>query len=282
MAYWASSNQFWRNLDPASKAAAMALMEADLKGGKIDVDSARNALGAMINRAARDGVDIGEHVSGKIYQPTIEDAQLARLPKLVGSPEHQALVQAYNDRISGKAADWVNGATHFLAPESAMLALEEGNPNKYRSWREWTGYDDKTGAYKGVTFRDGSHAFLAPEGTYSAKFGDGDATFPVAAAPESVASAETTPKTDGGGLLGDLSQLGTFNSEGGTLTDALGFGGGLLAFGDALSKAQDGQAPQDPAQDDTQANPAEAAPRRPVDMRRVMAILQSRSRLGTA
>lgn len=174
MAYWGDSPE-WQRLNSLEKAAAMALLEADNRGGKVDLDSARNALGAMINRADKEGQDLGQHVSGKIYQPTIEDAQRARLPRILASPEFTQLQELAKARLSGAEPDWVNGATHFLAPEKTMLALEAQDPGKYKNWgprgRNWTGYDPDTGEYKGVVMRDASHAFLAPEGTHSANFG---------------------------------------------------------------------------------------------------------------
>ncbi|MGD9916324.1 MAG: hypothetical protein AB7S80_19795 [Rhizobiaceae bacterium] len=159
----------WRSMDKYQKAAAMALLEADARGGRPDITSAKNALGSMLNRADQEGVDLGEHVSGKIYQPTIEPAQYARLARLVGTDDFQVLVQLAKDREAGLVGDWVNGATHFLASEKTMLALERQNPRKYRSWRSWTSFDPETG-YAGVIMRDGSHAFLAPNGRHSANF----------------------------------------------------------------------------------------------------------------
>lgn len=71
-----------------------------------------------------------------------------------------------------------------------MLALEAKEPNKYRSWRDWTKYDAETGQYPDVILRDNSHAFLAPEGKY------GDAPAPstaTATAPESVSGGDLQP-----------------------------------------------------------------------------------------
>lgn len=160
----------WNQLNGVEKAAAMALLEADAKKGRPDFESARNALGAMINRADKDSEDLGDHVSKKIYQPTIEPAQYARLARVVGSEEWKRLVQLATDRMDGKVDDWTNGATHFLAHPRQMLELEAKNPIKYRSWRGWTGFNSATGEYKNQVMTDASHAFLSPEGIHSAKF----------------------------------------------------------------------------------------------------------------
>ena len=177
MAYW-GNHPVWQKLGPTQKAAAMALLEADLQGGKINLEAAKNALGAMINRADKVGQDLGEHVSGKAYQPTIEDAQFQRLPRIIASPEFQQMTALAEARLAGAVPDWVKGATHFLAPEKTMLALEAEEPGKYKNWGprglNWTGYGkdpSRPNEYAGVVFRDGSHAFLAPEGAHSANFG---------------------------------------------------------------------------------------------------------------
>lgn len=162
---WAARNPEWQKLDGHQKAALMALMEAD--GAR--PEDARNALGAMINRAAKNGEDLGAHVSQKIYQPTIEPAQEARIGQLMQRKEFADLTEWSRRRAAGKEADPVNGATHFLAHERTMLALEAREPGKYRSWRSWTGFDPKTGEYRGVITRDGSHAFLAPDGVADTK-----------------------------------------------------------------------------------------------------------------
>lgn len=165
---WGSDPE-WQKLTDVEKAAVMSLLEADQKGGKVDLDSAKNALGAMINRAAKDKENLGAHVSKPIYQPTIEPAQYKRIGRMIASPEFEEMVKLAQSRIAGETPDWVDGATHFLADERVMLALEAREPNKYRSWRKWTGFDGQQ--YKGVIHRDGSHAFLAPEGKFSAEFG---------------------------------------------------------------------------------------------------------------
>jgi hypothetical protein len=164
---WAASDPTWAKLSQYERAAAMALMEAD----GMDPQAARNALGAMINRAAKNGEDLGAHVSQKIYQPTIEPAQQQRLSKILNSKAFSDLTSWAARRAKGEEPDPVQGATHFLASEKTMLALEAKEPQKYRSWRKWTGFDGTE--YKGVITRDGSHAFLAPEG---ARTEDGVAT----------------------------------------------------------------------------------------------------------
>lgn len=164
---WTRNDARWRALNPYQRAAAMALMEAD----GMNPQDARNALGAMINRAAKTGEDLGEHVSKAIYQPTIEPAQQKRLDRILRSGEFHNLTSWAERRTAGHEPDPVQGATHFLAPEKTMLALERQNPRKYRNWgprgANWTGYDPSTGEYKGVVMRDRSHAFLAPEGAFS-------------------------------------------------------------------------------------------------------------------
>lgn len=137
----------------------------------MDQGAARNALGAMINRASKSGEDLGRHVSRRIYQPTIEANQQARLDRILASPAYADLTGWAQRRAAGQEDDPVQGATHFLAPESTMLALERRNPSKYKNWgprgANWTGYNPETGQYNGVVMRDASHAFLAPDGAYS-------------------------------------------------------------------------------------------------------------------
>ncbi len=169
--YW-GDDPSWQKLSNYEKAAAMALMEADVVDGRPDVGSARNVLGAMINRADRDGVDLGVHVSTRIYQPTIEPVQYSRLAKITKLPEFQALRNLAQQRDEGLVDDWVGGATHFLAHEPVMERLQAAEPGKYRSWVDWTGYKGNNGQYANPdgspVFRDRSHAFLAPEGRHSA------------------------------------------------------------------------------------------------------------------
>lgn len=186
---WTRNDPRWQSLDAYHRAALMSLMEAD----GANPQSARNALSAMINRAAKSKEDLGEHVSKPIYQPTIEPAQQARLDRLMKSVAYENLADWGKRRAAGQEADPVSGATHFLAPESTMLKLEASNPSKYKNWgprgANWTGYDPGTGSYKGVITRDGSHAFLAPEGAFSA---GGEA------GPQAVASAAPPPILQGG------------------------------------------------------------------------------------
>lgn len=168
--FWGRDSS-WQQLSPYQKAAAMALLEADSKQGRINFMDARNAMGAMINRADKEGQDLGDHVSRKIYQPTIEPAQYSRLAAIVQMPQFKALTDLAEQRATGKVGDWVDGATHFLAKPSTMLSLEAKEPDKYKSWRRWTGYDDATGTYKNEVMADDSHVFLAPEGRHSAGTG---------------------------------------------------------------------------------------------------------------
>jgi hypothetical protein len=275
---WTTSDPRWLALNPYQRAAVMALMEAN----RMDPQSARNALGAMINRAAREGVDLGEHVSKPIYQPTIEPAQQARLDRILRSGEYNNLTSWAERRAKGLEPDPVQGATHFLAPEKTMLALERQNPAKYKNWgprgANWTGYDPQTGQYRGVIMRDSSHAFLAPEGAHSVAFnGDAGGTqvagLPgspsgpapsrndqiAAPAPVSVAAAPTaTTAKDTGGLLASL-----FGKPGGDFQSAMG----------------SYQAPPIPTAPET---PAPVDSRRPVDISQLLAILQQRQNLGTA
>lgn len=169
---WTRTNKTWASLNPFQRAALMALMEAN----GADPASAKNALGAMINRSAKTGVPLGEHVSTRLYQPTFEPAQERRIDRLMATPAFEDLSGWAERRSQGLEEDPVSGATHFLAPEKTMLSLEAGNPQKYKSWRKWTGYDANSGAYKGVTMRDGSHAFLAPDGAFSVAYKGGQNT----------------------------------------------------------------------------------------------------------
>lgn len=169
--YW-GNDPSWKELSPYQKAAAMALLEADASGGKPDFASARNVLGAMINRADKEGQDLGDHVSRKIYQPTIEPAQYRRLQNIIRLPEFQALEKLAEARDTGKVGDWVDGSTHFLAHEQTMEGLRAEEPGKYKSWVGWSGYNKGQGRYTNPDgskpLRDKSHAFLYPEGKHSA------------------------------------------------------------------------------------------------------------------
>jgi hypothetical protein len=169
---WTGEDETWRGLSSTQRAAAMGLLEADGR----DPVAARNAVSAMVNRANRTGEDLGSHVSRAIYQPTIEPAQRARLGSVVRSPEFKDLTQYAEDRVLNKGPDPVEGNTHFLAHEPVMERLTAREPNKYRSWPGWTGYNRGGGQYSNpdgspVT-RDKSHAFLSPEG----RFDGGDPT----------------------------------------------------------------------------------------------------------
>lgn len=169
MQYW-GNHPDWQSLSDLEKAATMAMMEAGIKGGRPDPVAAKNALGAMINRADRDGEPLGKHVSRKIYQPTIEPSQFKRLKSLGKDPLHADLMGFAERRLAGQEPDPVQGATHFLAHPDLMLALEAKNPRKYRSWRKWTGFDQENKRYANQVTADRSHAFLAPEGIWSAAF----------------------------------------------------------------------------------------------------------------
>lgn len=167
---WTRYNKTFNQLNPYEKAAAIALMEADGKR----YEDAKNAAGAMVNRAVKLKEDIGRHVSRSIYQPTIEPAQERRLGSILRSSAHKNLTQWIENRAKGLVPDPVKGATHFLAHPKVMLRLSNGvrwsaskggfvgNSRKYYSWPLWTGYDPRTGTYKGQVFTDRSHAFLIP------------------------------------------------------------------------------------------------------------------------
>lgn len=94
---WTASNELWNSLDDYQKAAAMALMEADGR----NFNDARNAAGAMVNRAAKSGESLGEHTSKPIYQPTIEPAQQQRLSGILKSPEFGSLTTWVKARSAG-------------------------------------------------------------------------------------------------------------------------------------------------------------------------------------
>lgn len=164
MAYrnWTSSDPRWSSLGDHEKAAAMSLMESD--SGKDWLGNATNVLGAIHNRAGKEGVPLGKHVSGSIYQPTIEPAQQARLSRILSSPEYHQMVTWSKARQTGEISDPVGGATHFLAHEPVMERLRAQDPGKYKSWVNWTGYNGGGGKYQNVTHRDQSHAFLTPVG----------------------------------------------------------------------------------------------------------------------
>ena len=160
---WTATSQTFNALTDTQKAAVIALMEADGQ----DPEAARNAAAAMVNRATKERTPLGQHVSARIYQPTFEPAQHARLGRILANPLHRELTQWIERYGQGQEVDPTGGATHFLAPERTMLALEAQQPNKYRSWRRWTGFDAAQGQYRHVTMRDRSHAFLAPNGRFT-------------------------------------------------------------------------------------------------------------------
>lgn len=244
---WTSKNPTWGALTPYQKAAAMSLLEAD----GANPDHARNALGAMINRAAKYGQDLGYHVSQRIYQPTIEPAQEARLGRILQNPAFPQLTSWAERRAQGLEADPVNGATHFLAKPEVMLALERRDPGKYKNWgprgANWTGYDPTTGQYKNQTHVDGSHAFLAPEGTYSVPTGDPTAQdnvgFGYRQTPSVTASPSASPgtavagyeKRDGGApRMADDKEMGFFDKLGANVAYNPLVSGGIGLFLSAL------------------------------------------------
>lgn len=161
---WTSTDPRWAALTSVQKAAVMALMEAD----GMRFDHAKNAAAAMVNRSMKDNQELGRHVSARIYQPTFEPSQHKRLGSILASPKFKEMEQWITRYQAGQEDDPTNGATHFLAHPRVMLALEAREPNKYRSWRSWTGFDQRLGTYRNQTITDGSHAFLAPEGRFSA------------------------------------------------------------------------------------------------------------------
>jgi hypothetical protein len=163
---WTRTDKTWAKLGDDERAAAMAVMEAGIK----NPEDAKDAASAMINRARASGHNLGEHVSAKIYQPTITSAQHARLKRIIKSDTYKDVLTWVQNRRAGKEEDRVKGATHFLAHPKTMLSLEKKNPSLYKNWgprgANWTGYDERTGKYKNQTYADKSHAFLAPYGPY--------------------------------------------------------------------------------------------------------------------
>ena len=168
---WTATDPRWAALSPFQKAAVISMMEAN--SGPNQMRDAGDVIGAMVNRARMSGQDLGQHVGQSIYQPTIEPTQQARFSSIIASPNFPRLTQFAQDRWEGNAEDPVGGATHFLAPERTMETLSAREPGKYRTWRGWTGYGrESPGQYSNPdhapVFRDSSHAFLSPEGAYSA------------------------------------------------------------------------------------------------------------------
>jgi hypothetical protein len=165
---WTQSDKRWQGLTDHQKAAAMAIMEADGR----DPEAQANILHAIINRANKGGEAIGAHVSRRIYQPVIEPAQQARLGRVLQDPRYGELAKEA-EAVSSGSVPRRHAETHYLAPERVMLGLEAREPNKYKSWRKWTGFDPATNSYRGVAFRDHSHAFLSPEGRCRSRLGFG-------------------------------------------------------------------------------------------------------------
>lgn len=216
MAYW-GNDPTWLNLTGPQRAAAMALLEAEVGSGGINVNDARNALGAIINRAQEENQPLEEHVSRRIYQPIIEDNQRSRLEKIINSPEFNDLTNLAEQRISGEVPDWVGGADHYLAPPNTMLDLYNKDPDKYHNWgpfknsrgvpgKNWTGFNPETGQYENFVLADDSHHFL---NLYNN-------TSKVNSLPTEVAQAGTTPTTNTnqgnepmlGALLGKIFGMG--------------------------------------------------------------------------
>lgn len=288
--YWGNDPE-WQKLDDVTKAAVMAYLEADNKNGKVDLGSATNALGAMINRADKEGVPLGQHVSGKIYQPTIEPAQRARVSQALQSPEVAQLRSLAQERMSGDRPDWVNGATHFLAPEQAMLALESREPNKYKNWgprgQNWTGYDPATGEYRGVVLRDASHAFLAPGGAHSATFGapqpqppDGMDVATYQPLPTSIPAANPGMVAKAGGAPKPATFGGLAATAGQTEASDLSNLKSVLANANESQAKRESSVSASSGQGDSAA-PMQMAPLGHADLTRILALLQSRGPLGT-
>lgn len=290
---WTQFDPRWQTLNPYQRAALMSMMEADGR----DLDAARNALGAMVNRAAKSGEDIGAHVSKPIYQPTIEPSQQARIDSLMRDPRFSELTGWAERRSMGLEPDPVGGATHFLAPERTMLSLEAREPNKYKNWgprgANWTGYDPSTGQYRGVITRDTSHAFLAPDGAYSVegqKVGldaAPDGGLPKLALLSETPGAAAVAPTPAPGLgqsptqvASAAPQVGDDATLSGMLSGLFGkpadTGGGGNIFSSMMSQAS---ASPIPKAEQVQAAPAYP---RPVDVASILSIIQQRSKLGTA
>lgn len=311
MAYW-GDNPLWQNLTGPQRAAAMALLEAEVGRDGINVGNARNALGAMINRSIAEGQPIGEHVSRSIYQPIIEDNQYSRLNDVLQMPEFRELTNLAQQRLIGAVPDWVQGADHYLAPPQTMLALEAREPEKYKSWRNWTQFNPETGQYGNVVLQDDSHHFLK-------LYGDRPAAAPImASAPRERGSAPSTERPDAvipflaslgigsaamPGILGDIlagmggsaapgaaaggtaagsSPLVAGGSPVGNPTASMDANGGMLS--DLLGKFG-GQSSDDPAvaaQQQAAGGGQRLQPlvRRPIDMTKLQAMIQARPMLG--
>ena len=315
MAYWGASDKLFLSLTGPQRAAAMALLETDAR----NPNDAKNALGAMINRAEAEGEPLDRHVARSIYQPTIEDNQRARLASIVQSPEFAQLSALAESRARGQTPDWVSGADHFVAPPEVMLGLEAKEPDKYLNWgprgANWTGYDPETGAYKNKVLEDGSHHFLK-------LYGDkpnavvAEAQSPTTASPKPASNdvlpflaqlfggsgAATPAAAGGGGMLadmlkgGDLEKISTLmngppptadtsatpSNSGGMLSTL--FGGGSAPSGEApeggLTLAQNAATSADTARPPWARDPLSMLSRKPVDMNRLQQMLSSRPMLG--
>ena len=281
MAYW-GNDPLWQRLTGPQRAAAMALLEARVGTGGIDVGNARNALGAIINRAEDEGQSLSAHASRSIYQPIIEDAQRARLPQILNSPEFKELSELAQRRARGEVQDWVGGADHYLAPPPTMVGLYEKDPDKYHNWgpfknskgipgTNWSGYDPETGQYKDVVLKDNSHHFLnligdkaappsnQPALTSNAPMNREDRTvlpflselFSAGGASPAMAGTSSAASIDPEQMDGLLAPLfgGTFSpqDQGGTSAQSNG-GGGLTLAQSAQQRANTPTAPLQPLQ----------------------------------
>lgn len=299
---WTASNPIWQRLSGPERAAAMALLEPNAAGNPNYLSDARNVLGSIINRAELTGQPLAEHVSGRIYQPTIMPAQEARLERIVRTPEFAELTALAGRRLRGEEPDWVGGAVQFLAPEATMRSLTAKNPQLYRSWPSWTGYGadpSRPGEYdpRLVKARDSSHVFFGPEtlGPKYASAGAAPRQVP-ARSPNAATLAQAQPRKDDtmGALLPFLMQMFTNPGTAATATNAAPAaagatptaGGGLLAnlFG---GQQGSGQSQQDQSLALAQ-NAAKlslggvaAGGQRPqVDLSGLQAIMAARPRLG--
>lgn len=287
MKTWTSSDPRWQALSPVQRATAMALMEANRRNPA----DAKNVLGAIINRSQKTGDPLGDHVSKSIYQPTIEPSQQARLDSILKDPSFADLSGWAERRIAGQEADPVQGATHFLAPESTMLALERQDPGKYKNWgprgANWTGYDPATGSYKGVVMRDGSHAFLAPDGAYDApkvqgSINGGYGNSPTGAGGISgpIQTATPTPVPTQFNDFKPQPASRTMVASGGSSGDASGLLGALFGEDQNVFKSLMSQAAQ-PALMAAPAPQMSEVRTRPVDPSQLLAIVQRRQKLGS-
>jgi hypothetical protein len=191
---WTRTNKLWQSLDPHERVAAMALMEVN---NSKDVESARDVAAAIVNRSQQRGLDLGQHVSSRTYQPTFEPSQQRRLASLVGSPQFGEVRDWARRYSAGEEADPVNGATHYLAHAPAMYKLSQKNPQKYpvSHWGDWAGFDPSVMDYRNKLHEDASHSFLAPDpvGRYSVPRAVAKAA-PAQAAPAQAVAVEDIDK----------------------------------------------------------------------------------------